>query len=135
MAAATSSRRPEFFLRRDEFRDSAISLLGLPAGQAFVREFHFDFEFFSDASGERRRFVRHFPGFAGDVQRMAHENTRNAVFGANGAKASEVIAAVLAAENHERSSGDSEFVGKGEADAFAAVIERQNARRLVFGSC
>jgi len=102
--------------------------------QEIVREFDRELEIFCDARREGSGFIRHFAGFTGDMERMAHENTRNAMFRANGAKAREVFAAIFAGEDEQGLRGEAEFVREGEADAFAAVVEGQNARERVCGA-
>ena len=105
----------------------------LPAGEPLVGEFDGEAQIFLNARGKRGRFVRHFAGFAGDVQRMAHDDTRDAVCRANAAESCEIAAAILALENLQRAGGEAELVGNGEADALAAVVEREDALRRATG--
>jgi hypothetical protein len=117
---AAASRKVSCFRHR---------LPSLPAGEALVGQFDGEAQIFSDARGKCSRFVRHFAGFAGDVQRMAHEDTRDAVLRANVAKEGEVGAAIFAIENGERARGEAELVGNGETDALTAIVERKDALR------
>jgi hypothetical protein len=67
------------------------------------------------------------------MQRVAHEDTRDALFSANIAEAAEIVAAIRALQHQERLRGYLHFVGDSEADSLAAVVERQNPAKLGFG--
>src|ERR1700735_52776 len=81
---------------------------------------------FLQSSREKRRFVRHEAGLAGHVQRMAHEDTRNAMLSANFTQAPQVVAAVCAEECNKRLGSKAKLVRKGETDPLAAIIKSKD---------
>src|SRR5580658_1386224 len=64
---------------------------------------------------------------------MADDNKRDRVLPANLPQPTKVLAPVHAVHSGQRARGDTEFVGKREPYSFAAVIDRQDPRRLRLG--
>src|SRR5271156_4580646 len=66
------------------------------------------------------------------MQRVAHEDTRDALFSANLAEAAEIVAAIHAFQDQKRLRRELQFVGESQADSLAAVVNRQNPARPGF---
>src|ERR1700735_4942032 len=81
---------------------------------------------FPKQSREKPRSARHEAGLAGHVQRMAHEDTRNAMLSANFTQAPQVVAAVRAEECNKRLGSKAKLVRKGETDPLAAIIKSKD---------
>src|ERR1700675_3312705 len=66
------------------------------------------------------------------MQRVAHEDTRDALFSANFAEAAEIVAAIHAFQDQKRLCRELQFVGESQADSLAAIVNRQNSARPGF---
>jgi hypothetical protein len=99
----------------------------LAAGPALVPEADgeagFVFEFFGEFAG----VVALAAGFAGHVHGIADEDHFDTALEGEFAEDFDVVAAADAFEGFESLSGDAELVAEGEADAFFAEVERQDA--------
>jgi hypothetical protein len=60
---------------------------------------------------------------------MAHEDTRDAVFPANLAQPSNIIASVLMHQGLQRLRGDSKRIRQRQTDPLSPVVNRQDAWR------
>src|SRR5580704_8721789 len=85
--------------------------------------------------GKLRGFVRHFAGLASEVQRVAHEDTRDAMFSANFPQPSEIVATVRAHQSEQRLPRHLELVGNCKAHSFSAIVNCQNSARLGIRCC
>ena len=73
-----------------------------------------------------RHFVRHFTCGAVEPNGQPNYNPFCFVLAGNLAQPLQVFGAILSHQHRQRRRGDPQLIGKREADAFAAVIERKN---------
>jgi hypothetical protein len=89
---------------------------------------------FAEARGEAVDFGGHVAGCAIEMERETDDDAADIILANEGAQVSDVIAAIGARESAGGLRGYSEFVGESEADAFEAVIEREDAAGVGGGS-